>query len=65
MDRSAVTLGPAGDPTRYGGRIQALDNTVMRSLVGSSSGRAVRLRIELTLRGDAVAGRVRGTPVAA
>ena len=65
MDRSAVTLGPTRDPARYSGRIQALDDTVMRSLVGSANGRAVRLRIELTLQGDAIAGRVRGTPVGA
>jgi sulfoxide reductase heme-binding subunit YedZ len=65
MDRSAVTLGPARDPARYSGRIQLLSDNVMRSLVGSANGRAVRLRIELTLRGDAVAGRVRGTPVGA
>jgi DMSO/TMAO reductase YedYZ heme-binding membrane subunit len=63
MDSSAVTLGPARDPARYSGRIQVLDDTVIRSLVGSASGGAVRLRIELTLSGDAIAGRVRGTPV--
>jgi hypothetical protein len=63
MDRSAVTLGPARDPARFSGRIQALNDTVMRSLVGSPNGQAVRLRIELTLQGDTIAGRVRGTPV--
>ena len=46
-------------------RIQVLDDTVMRSLVGSATGRAVRLRIELTPQGDTIAGRVRGTPVGA
>ena len=63
MDRSAVTLGPPRDPARYSGRIQVLNDTVMRSLVGSADGRAVRLTIELSLIGDAVEGRVRGTPV--
>jgi hypothetical protein len=63
MDRSAVTLGPSSDPTRYSGRIQVLDNNLMRSLVGSADGRAVRLTIQLSLIGDAVEGRVRGTPV--
>lgn len=63
MDRSAVTLGPPRDPARYSGRIQVLNDTVMRSLVGSADGRAVRLTIELSLTGDAVDGRVQGAPV--
>jgi hypothetical protein len=63
MERSAVTLGPTRDPARYSGRIQVLNGTVMRSLVGSADGRAVRLTIELSLIGDAVGGRVRGVPV--
>ena len=63
MDRSAVTLGPARDPARYSGRIQTLANTTMRSLVGSSDGHALRLSIELSLIGDAVEGRIHGTPV--
>jgi DMSO/TMAO reductase YedYZ heme-binding membrane subunit len=63
MDRSAVTLGPPSDPARYSGRIQVLDDTVIRSLVGSAEGRDVRLTIELSLIGDAVEGHMRGTPV--
>ncbi len=63
MDHSAVTLGPPHDPARYSGRIQVLNDTVMRSLIGSADGRAVRLSIELSLTGDAVNGRVQGTPV--
>jgi Ferric reductase like transmembrane component len=65
MDRSAVTLGPPGDPARYSGRIQSLRNNVLSALVGSSAGRAVRLTVELTLRGESVSGQVRGTPVGA
>ncbi len=63
MDRSAVTLGPPRDPARYSGRIQVLDDTVMRSLVGSADGRALRLSIQLSLIGDAVEGQIRGKPV--
>jgi DMSO/TMAO reductase YedYZ heme-binding membrane subunit len=63
MDRSAVTLGPPSDPARYSGRIQALGDTAMRSLVGSADGHALRLSIELSLIGDAVEGHIRGTPV--
>jgi sulfoxide reductase heme-binding subunit YedZ len=63
MDRSAVTLGPPRDPARYSGRIQVLSDTVMRSLVGSADGRALRLSIDLSLIGDAVEGHIRGTPV--
>jgi sulfoxide reductase heme-binding subunit YedZ len=65
MDRSAVTLGPPRDPARYSGRIQTLRNNVLSALVGSSDGHAVRLTVELTLRGESVAGQVRGTPVGA
>jgi hypothetical protein len=63
MDRSAVTLGPARDPARYSGRIQTLQDTTMRSLVGSADGRVLRLSVQLSLIGDAVEGTVRGTPV--
>jgi hypothetical protein len=65
MDRSAVTLGPPRDPARYSGRVQSLRNNVLSALVGSSAGRAVRLTVELTLRGETVSGQVRGTPVGA
>jgi sulfoxide reductase heme-binding subunit YedZ len=65
MDRSAVTFGPPRDPARYSGRIQSLRDNVLSALVGSPDGRAVRLTVELTLRGDHVAGRIRGTPVRA
>jgi sulfoxide reductase heme-binding subunit YedZ len=65
MDRSAVTLGPPGDPARYSGRIQTLHDNVLSALVGSPDGPAVRLTVELTLEGDSVGGRIRGTPVGA
>jgi hypothetical protein len=65
MDRSAVTLGPPRDPARYSGRIQTLRDNVLSALVGSPDGRAVRLTVELTLRGGSVAGQIRGTPVGA
>jgi hypothetical protein len=63
MARSAVTLGPPGDPARYSGRVEVLDAAGMRSLVGSADGKAVRLEIALSLQGGTVSGRVRGTPV--
>jgi sulfoxide reductase heme-binding subunit YedZ len=63
MDRSAVTLGPRADPTRYQGRIEFLQNSQVRSLVGSPNGRAVRLTVELSLGQSTVRGQVHGTPV--
>jgi hypothetical protein len=65
MDRSAVTLGPRRDPARYSGRIEVLRDNVLRALVGSSEGRAIRLTVDLSLGGTAVSGHVRGTPVGA
>ena len=63
MDRSAVTLGPPADPTRYQGRIEFLQNSQVRALVGSPDGRAVRLTIELSLGESTVGGQVHATPV--
>lgn len=65
MDRSAVTLGPRRDPARYSGRIEVLRDNILRALVGSSDGRAVRLTVDLSLGGNSVSGHVRGTPVGA
>jgi hypothetical protein len=65
MRRSAVTFGPPAESTRYRGRIQSLDNTSLRALVGSSEGRAVNLTIQLSLQGNTVTAAVRGTPVEA
>ena len=63
MDRSAVTLGPARDPARYSGRIQTLADPTSDRIVVSADGRALRLSIQLALIGDAIEGRIRGTPV--
>lgn len=65
MDRSAVTLGPPRDPTRYSGRVDSLRDSRLSALVGTQDGRALRLSIDLTLQEDRVAGQVRGTPVGA
>jgi sulfoxide reductase heme-binding subunit YedZ len=67
MNRSAVTLGPPSDAGRYRGRIQVLQNTHIRALVGSSKGRALRLRIDLVLGSPSgtVTGRVRSAPARA
>ena len=61
-----MTLGPPRDPARYSGRIQVLNDTVDHARWSASAdGRAVRLAIELSLTGDAVAGTCAGTPVTA
>jgi sulfoxide reductase heme-binding subunit YedZ len=67
MDRSAVTLGPPSDAGRYRGRIQVLQNTHISALVGSSTGRALRLRIDLVLSdpNGTVTGQVRSVPARA
>ncbi|HEX5621048.1 MAG TPA: ferric reductase-like transmembrane domain-containing protein [Solirubrobacteraceae bacterium] len=63
MRRSAVTLEPPGSAGGFEGRISALDGSSLEALLRSASGRAVRLRIDLTLSGDEVGGTVSGTPV--
>jgi hypothetical protein len=63
MDRSAVTFGPSADPTRYRGRIEFLQNSQLRALVGSPDGRALRLTADLSLGQSTVGGQVQGTPV--
>lgn len=65
MKRSAVTFGPPSDSRRYRGRVEALHNTVLRTLVGSAHGHALSLAIRLSLNGDTVSGAVQGTPVEA
>jgi len=62
MNRSAVTFGPTGS-ARYRGRIDALQGTELRALVGSPQGRAMDLRVKLFLNGDNVSGSLRGAPV--
>jgi sulfoxide reductase heme-binding subunit YedZ len=63
MDRSAVTLGPPADPARYRGRIEFLQNSQLRTLVGSTDGHAVRLTVDLSLGQSTVGGQVQATPV--
>jgi methionine sulfoxide reductase heme-binding subunit len=63
MDRSAVTLGPPANPTRYRGRIEFLQNARLRALVGSPDGRAARLTVDLSLGQSTVGGQIQGTPV--
>ena len=64
MDRSAVTLGPPGSPGEYQGKVDFLQDTVLRARVGSSAGRALRLDVNLSIEGDTVQGTVNGRPLA-
>jgi len=63
MRRSAVTLGDRARPGEFQGRIDALDDTSLQALVGSADGRAVRLRLDLTLTDTTVSGTASGRPV--
>ena len=49
MRRSAVTLGPPGSPGQLQGRIVSLQGSTLEALVGTSDGRAERLRVDLEL----------------
>lgn len=62
MTRSAVTLGPRSAPGELKGAVDALQGTALEALVRSSDGRAVRLRLQLVISGDAVRGTVSGSP---
>jgi sulfoxide reductase heme-binding subunit YedZ len=63
LRRSAVTLGPRSAPNELAGRIDALQGSSLEALVGSSSGAAVRLSINLQLAGSSVSGTVSGRPM--
>lgn len=63
MDRSAVTLGPPSDPARYQGRIDFLEGTRLRALVGGAGGRAIRLTLNISLSPSSVSGQLQATPV--
>jgi DMSO/TMAO reductase YedYZ heme-binding membrane subunit len=63
LRRSAVTLEPRSAAGALQGRISALDGSSLEALLRSAAGRAVRLRIDLTLSGDQVGGTVSGRPV--
>lgn len=65
MSRSAVTLGPPSAPGELQGRIVSLRGSSLEALVGSASGQALRLRVDLTLRGALVRGTASGRPVSA
>jgi sulfoxide reductase heme-binding subunit YedZ len=62
LQRSAVTLGPPEDPGRYQGRIDFLQGNDLGARVGSADGRAVRLRLSLSLGSATVTGRLDATP---
>ena len=62
MGSSAVTLERDAN---YTGRIQRLNGNVVESLVGAPGGRALRLRLVLSLGDGSVTGRLTGRPVAA
>ena len=64
MDRSAVTLGPPGSPGEYQGKVDFLQDTQLRAKVGSSTGRALRLDVNLSIAGSTVQGTVSGRPLA-
>ena len=64
MDRSSVTLGPPASPAQYQGKVQFLQDTVLRAEVGSVSGRALRLEVNLSVAGGSVNGTVSARPVA-
>ncbi|HET8950751.1 MAG TPA: ferric reductase-like transmembrane domain-containing protein [Solirubrobacteraceae bacterium] len=63
MRRSAVTLGPPGSPGQLQGRIVSLQGSTLEALVGSSDGRAERLRVDLQLGDTEATGTVTGSPV--
>jgi sulfoxide reductase heme-binding subunit YedZ len=58
--RSQVTLGPAGDPARYIGRLVSLDGNAFEARLTPARGRAVRVRANLDLGGN-----IGGGPIAA
>ena len=63
MRRSAVTLGPPGSPGQLQGRIVSLRGSTLEALVGTSDGRAERLRVDLQLGDTGASGTVTGSPV--
>ncbi len=64
LTRSAVRLGSAAHPSRFAGRVEALNGGHIRSVVGDAAGRALSLDIGMAIDGQNVSGRVRVTPVA-
>jgi sulfoxide reductase heme-binding subunit YedZ len=64
MDRSAVSLGPPGSPAEYQGKVDFLQDSVLRAKVGSAAGRALRLDVNLSIADGTVQGTVNGRPLA-
>jgi hypothetical protein len=59
--RSQVTLGPAGDPARYIGRLISLDGNSLQARLRPARGRAVRVRADLDLGGNIGGGPISAT----
>jgi hypothetical protein len=59
MTGSAVSLGPASNPTLYQGSITELNGTIIRARVAATDGRP--LRLELTLQINPSTGAASGT----
>lgn len=64
MERSAVSFGTSREPGRYQGRVDFLEGTRVRALVGGH-GHAIRLELALALNSPSVSGNVRAIPVGA
>ncbi len=62
LARSAVYVGPPGDPARYRGRVTRLDGSRLRADVGAPDGQALQVTLDLRLDGNRVSGAARGTP---
>jgi len=60
---SSVTLGPPSQPAELRGAVDELQGSSLQSLVRSKDGRAVQLRLDLTLSRDTVGGTLSGRPV--
>jgi DMSO/TMAO reductase YedYZ heme-binding membrane subunit len=63
LQRSAVWLGPRAHPTRWRGRLEALNGPRLRALVGGPGGRALRLRLWLSIAGGHASGTLTAAPV--
>jgi len=64
MTGSAVSLGPASNPTLYQGSITELSGTVIRARVSAARGRPLRLELALQINPStgAATGRIRVVP---
>ena len=64
VSRSAVALGPAGDPGHYQGKLRSIDDGEMVALVGATDGTVLRLHMRLRFDGSAANGTLTATPEA-